>query len=104
MTFTESRRRFLADLGTAGAALAAGPWLQTVGYAAQARGPARALVTSASHRQDFDRRLFGAFLEHLGRSIYTGVYEPESPLADKNAAIIRPILPAPKRTMLRIEP
>jgi alpha-N-arabinofuranosidase len=29
-----------------------------------------------------DRRLLGAFLEHLGRAIYTGVYEPGSKLAD----------------------
>jgi alpha-N-arabinofuranosidase len=29
-----------------------------------------------------DRRLLGAFLEHLGRAIYTGVYEPDSKLAD----------------------
>ena len=33
-------------------------------------------------RADFDRRVFGAFLEHLGRAIYTGVYEPGSRLAD----------------------
>ena len=29
-----------------------------------------------------DRRLFGAFLEHLGRAVYTGVYEPGHPSAD----------------------
>jgi len=29
-----------------------------------------------------DRRLFGAFIEHLGRAIYTCVYEPGSKLAD----------------------
>lgn len=23
-----------------------------------------------------DKRLFGSFLEHLGRAIYTGIYEP----------------------------
>jgi alpha-N-arabinofuranosidase len=28
--------------------------------------------------------LLGSFLEHLGRAIYTGVYEPDSPLADEN--------------------
>src|SRR4030095_6545306 len=33
-------------------------------------------------RADLDRRLLGAFLEHLGRAIYTGVYEPGSKLAD----------------------
>ena len=26
--------------------------------------------------------MFGAFLEHLGRAVYTGVYEPGSALAD----------------------
>jgi alpha-N-arabinofuranosidase len=31
-----------------------------------------------------DRRLFGSFLEHLGRAIYTGIYEPGSKLADSN--------------------
>ncbi len=27
-------------------------------------------------------RLFGSFVEHLGRSVYDGIYEPEHPLAD----------------------
>jgi len=29
-----------------------------------------------------DSRLFGAFLEHLGRAIYSGIYEPDHPTAD----------------------
>ena len=29
-----------------------------------------------------DRRIFGSFLEHLGRAIYEGVYAPGSRLAD----------------------
>ncbi|MBO0702912.1 MAG: alpha-N-arabinofuranosidase [Candidatus Dormibacteraeota bacterium] len=29
-----------------------------------------------------DRRIFGGFIEHLGRCIYGGVYDPESRLAD----------------------
>jgi len=24
-----------------------------------------------------DRRLFGSFIEHLGRAVYLGIYEPE---------------------------
>jgi alpha-N-arabinofuranosidase len=75
------RRRFLASLGSAGAALAAAPWLETIGYA-QVKGPARAFVRRRPGRTDFDRRLLGSFLEHLGRAIYTGVYQPGSPLAD----------------------
>jgi alpha-L-arabinofuranosidase len=31
---------------------------------------------------EVDRRLFGTFLEHLGRAVYTGVFEPGHPLAD----------------------
>ena len=31
-----------------------------------------------------DDRVYGAFLEHLGRAIYTGIYEPDHPTADKN--------------------
>lgn len=30
-----------------------------------------------------DPRLFGSFLEHLGRAIYGGIYEPTHPLADE---------------------
>lgn len=31
---------------------------------------------------EVDPRVFGGFLEHLGRAVYGGVYEPESPHAD----------------------
>jgi alpha-N-arabinofuranosidase len=31
-----------------------------------------------------DRKVYGMFIEHLGRCIYGGVYEPESPLSDEN--------------------
>lgn len=30
-----------------------------------------------------DRRLYGSFIEHLGRAVYTGIYEPAHPLADE---------------------
>ena len=33
---------------------------------------------------EIDDRVYGAFLEHLGRAIYTGIYEPDHPTADKN--------------------
>jgi alpha-N-arabinofuranosidase len=29
-----------------------------------------------------DPRLFGSFLEHVGRAVYTGIYEPDHPSAD----------------------
>ncbi|MCO6558978.1 MAG: alpha-L-arabinofuranosidase [Bifidobacterium sp.] len=31
-----------------------------------------------------DKRLFGSFVEHLGRCVYTGIYEPDHPTADAN--------------------
>lgn len=31
-----------------------------------------------------DDRLFSSFLEHLGRAIYSGIYEPDHPEADEN--------------------
>ncbi len=31
-----------------------------------------------------DRRIFGGFLEHLGRAVYEGVYDPGSALADQH--------------------
>ncbi|MBE7702247.1 alpha-L-arabinofuranosidase [Oerskovia sp. Sa1BUA8] len=31
-----------------------------------------------------DRRLFGSFVEHLGRAVYTGIYEPGHPTADEH--------------------
>ena len=77
-----NRREFLSGLGTTGALLAAGGWLTVIGYAQSVRGPARVFLRRSPTRADFDRRVLGAFLEHLGRAIYTGVYEPGSPLAD----------------------
>jgi alpha-N-arabinofuranosidase len=33
---------------------------------------------------DVDRRIFGGFIEHLGRCIYGGIYEEGSPLSDEH--------------------
>ena len=32
---------------------------------------------------EIDPRVYGSFVEHLGRSVYTGIYEPGNPLADE---------------------
>ena len=29
-----------------------------------------------------DRRIYGSFIEHLGRAVYEGIYQPDSPFAD----------------------
>ena len=31
---------------------------------------------------EIDRRIFGSFVEHMGRCVYTGIYEPTHPTAD----------------------
>lgn len=31
---------------------------------------------------EVDKRLYGSFIEHLGRAVYTGIYEPGHPTAD----------------------
>ena len=76
------RRAFLSSLGRAGAFAVAGSWLPSIGYAQAGRGPVRAFLRRSPGRGDLDRRVLGSFLEHLGRAIYTGVYEPGSRLAD----------------------
>ena len=76
-----TRRAFLAGLGGVAALAAGDSWLDAIGYA-QSRGPARAFLRRAPGRGEFDRRVLGSFLEHLGRAVYTGVYQPGSPLAD----------------------
>ena len=32
---------------------------------------------------EVDKRIFGSFIEHLGRAVYGGIYQPGSPLSDK---------------------
>lgn len=76
-----NRRGFLHQLASSSAALASASWLSTLGYA-QTRGPARVVVNEARYRSELDRNVLGAFLEHLGRAVYEGVYDPGSPLAD----------------------
>ncbi len=31
---------------------------------------------------DIDRRIYGSFIEQLGRAVYEGIYQPDSPMAD----------------------
>lgn len=33
---------------------------------------------------EIDKRIYGAFIEHLGRAVYTGIYEPSHKTADEN--------------------
>ena len=83
MNSYSSRRRFLCQAGLAGAGIAASSVLALPGYSQGTGRTARATLGLVSPRADFNPRLFGAFLEHLGRSIYTGIYDPGNPLSDE---------------------
>lgn len=45
----------------------------------------KAKVTAAAEMKigEIDRRVFGSFIEHLGRAVYGGIYEPGHPLSDE---------------------
>lgn len=77
-----NRRDFIRTLTASSAALAATSF-SPLGYS-QSRGPARTIINDARHKGAMDRRVLGSFLEHLGRAVYEGVYDPKSPLADAN--------------------
>jgi alpha-N-arabinofuranosidase len=44
---------------------------------------ARLIVERDFAISELDRRLFGTFVEHLGRCVYTGIFEPGHPTADE---------------------
>jgi alpha-N-arabinofuranosidase len=52
--------------------------------AGQVSGPVRLYVDTRRTHATLDRNVFGSFLEHLGRAIYEGIYDPGSPLSDSN--------------------
>lgn len=33
---------------------------------------------------EVDKRIYGSFIEHIGRAVYSGIYEPDHPTADEN--------------------
>lgn len=45
----------------------------------------KAKITVAAEMKvgEIDRRVFGSFIEHLGRAVYGGIYEPGHPMADE---------------------
>lgn len=78
-----SRRGFLKNAGQTALAVAAS---SSVGRFAIAQGDGITRVAIDSDRQiaPISPHLFGSFLEHLGRAIYEGIYDPGSKLADSN--------------------
>jgi len=45
---------------------------------------ARIVLDPAFTVGEVDRRIFGSFVEHMGRCVYTGIYEPGHPTADEH--------------------
>jgi alpha-N-arabinofuranosidase len=71
-----------AGAGLASAAIATFPrWLSGQTPSSSAT---RIFIDSRRTISPLDRNLFGSFLEHLGRAIYEGIYDPGSKLADSN--------------------
>ena len=92
--FSTSRRRFLKQASKVGLACSATALFGSRSLAARGLGqavssgsastPARVFVDSRRTIAPLDRNLFGSFLEHLGRAIYEGIYDPGSKLSDSN--------------------
>ena len=89
--FSRTRRKFLKQAAGVGAAcsvnlvggrVASALNRQTAG--SESADVARIYVDSRRTIAPLDRNLFGSFLEHLGRAIYQGIYDPGSPLSDSN--------------------
>ena len=83
-----SRRRFLELASATGAAAAAtgGVTLQLLAQSKKSSQsqPVRVYIDSRRTIADLDPNVFGSFLEHLGRAIYEGIYDPGSKLSDAN--------------------
>jgi alpha-N-arabinofuranosidase len=82
-----SRREFLKQASAAGIAISASHLL-TPFLRAQTGGSASPVfrfdIDSRRALPALDRNIFGSFLEHLGRAIYEGIYDPNSKFADAN--------------------
>ncbi|PYV68002.1 MAG: alpha-N-arabinofuranosidase [Acidobacteria bacterium] len=86
--FSGDRRQFLRQAGTAGLACSAnlmlGRFLSAQAKSSSTEQISRIFVDSRRTIAPLDRNLFGSFLEHLGRAIYEGIYDPGSKLSDSN--------------------
>lgn len=83
-----SRRDFVRHTSCAGLAIAASS-LEPHALLGQTRSsdpnqPVRIYADPRRTIAPISRELFGSFLEHLGRAIYEGIYDPQSRLSDAN--------------------
>lgn len=76
------RRRFLRQSLTAAAGCSTGLLRNSIFAQASPNAPTRIYLDTRRTLAPLDRNIFGSFLEHLGRAIYEGVYDPGSKLSD----------------------
>jgi alpha-L-arabinofuranosidase len=88
MTFSPFRRDFLRQMTAAGMAWSTnflfGPLMSAQSQTSGPGAAAQIFVDSRRKIADLDPNVFGSFLEHLGRAIYEGIYDPGSKLSDAN--------------------
>lgn len=56
---------------------------------------------------EIDPRIYGSFVEHLGRCVYTGIYEPTHPQASSSIWCLNtpiPMVATPSRSRMRCAP
>ena len=42
------------------------------------------IIDRAFKVSEVDKRIYGSFIEHLGRAVYDGIYQPGNPLSDED--------------------
>jgi alpha-N-arabinofuranosidase len=85
--FSDKRRQFLKQAATAGIVCSANSFLGPFAFAQPPAASGEMIHVYVDSRRTIaplDRNLFGSFLEHLGRAIYEGIYDPASSLSDSS--------------------
>ncbi len=86
--FSDKRRHFLQQAVGAGVACSANLLLRPFSYGqtspAVSSDVTHIYLDSRRTISPLDPNVFGSFLEHLGRAIYEGIYDPGSSLSDAN--------------------
>ena len=45
---------------------------------------AKMIIDKAFKVSEVDKRIYGSFIEHLGRAVYGGIYQPDHAFADED--------------------
>ena len=80
---SSNRRDFVKQLYASSAVLS-GSLASRQLASGQSNRAGNVLANGSRIKADLDPKVFGAFLEHLGRAVYEGVYEPGSPHANSD--------------------